>query len=266
RIEKLMPDHLGGVIALGELYLRDRQLAPAAQKLERATALTTDRQDRIRLEVALAGVYRKHLGRKADVRRLLDAVLKRDPNHRGALQRLLALQIESRDPGAYDTAQKWVEIAEGNERVVALTQFGRLERDRGRPAEARDVFLSALALAGASPEGPLGDLYGLITSRDEGELRRMASALSAHARSPQFAPKDRAESAYQAGLIWLDRVGDLVSAERSFEECLALDRGHVLAREALVTTSERAHNLPSATLRCQELVQTDSLRKESWLL
>src|SRR5690606_8444458 len=53
---------------------------------------------------------------------------------------------------------------------------------------------------------------------------------------------------------------------RSFEECLALDRGHVLAREALVTTSERAHNLPSATLRCQELVQTDSLRKESWLL
>lgn len=266
RIEKLMPDHLGGVIALGELYLRDRQFAPAAQKLERAIALTTDREDRIRLEVELAGLYLEHLGRKADARRLLDAVLKRDPHHRGALQRLLALQIESRDPGAYDTAQKWVEIAEGNERVVALTQFGRLERDRGRPAEARDVFLSALALAGASPEGPLGDLYGLITSRDEGELRRMASALSAHARSPQFAPKDRAESAYQAGLIWLDRVGDLVSAERSFEECLALDRGHVLAREALVTTSERAHNLPSATLRCQELVQTDSLRKESWLL
>jgi cellulose synthase operon protein C len=263
RIEKLVPDDWVALRALGELYLRDRQFAQAAERLERVRG-GLDPEARRLVELDLAEIYIEHLGRQADAERILGEVLRETPGERRALRLQFRLLSERRDPGAEAMAQRWAEAADGPERTEAFTALGRLLRDKGSVGQSKDAFLQALPAAGAGAAGPFTDLLALLSNKDESDLLKVVEGLEAHARSDAFFPAERAESAFQAGRLLLERLGQLPRARACLELALELDASHVAARSHLVSCLERGGDLNLALTHAQVLVEIDGLRPEHW--
>jgi len=264
RIEKLVPNDLTAIRALGELYFRDRQFAQGAERLERVRSGLPDGEERTLVELALADVYIEHLSRQGEAERILNDILARSADDRRALRLQFRLLSERRDPKAEQLAARWADASTGLERTEAFTALGRLLRDRGSLGESKNAFLRALPVAGAGSSGPFTDLLALLSNKDEADLAKVVEGLEAHARSEAFFPAERGESAFQAGRILLERLGQLGRAKSCLELALELDASHVAARSHLVTCLERAGELTLALTHAQVLVEIDALRAEHW--
>lgn len=264
RVEKRLPNERPAIRALGELYLRDRQYAPAAEKFERAKQGETDPEILTLLELKLAELYMEQLDRRAEAQKTLDAVLARSPQNRVALRRLLTLQMDAKEARAPETARLWADAADGAERARALSTLGRLLRERGSREAAVEAFLPALPLVGASEGGPLVDLLDLVSDKEPEELERLAQGLELHARAEVGTPAERAESAFQAAKVLFERRGDVPRAAALAMRALELWPNHVPARSLLVSVWVRAGDKERAIREAQELIAVDGARKDSW--
>jgi cellulose synthase operon protein C len=252
------------VRALGELYLRDRQFGEAAKRLERARGNIADPAAKLAVELDLAEIYVEQLGQKDEAERILTEVLRAEPRERRALRSYFQILSERRDPRAHEIAKRWADSADGTERTQAMTALARLLKDQGNTRESKEILFQALPGIGAGSGGPLLDLLNFLSGHDEGDLNQVVQGLEAHARTESFLAVERAESAFQAGRILLDRLGDLGRGRQALEFAIALDPSHVAARSHLITCLERAGDLGRALLEAQILVELDSLRVESW--
>ncbi len=162
RVALAQPGHAAVLLELAELYIRDRQWGPAAERLNKALQNAPDAAAATPARLRLAELYHEHLDRTSDAAALLREIVKQVPDEPRALRRLLAIEIETGDSGAESTAQLWTRRAQGSERAEAFTTLGRLQRDAGKLEEAKRSLAQAVALVGLSPAGADRDLVRML--------------------------------------------------------------------------------------------------------
>ena len=183
RASAILPSHVGALLKLGEYFARDRQWQQAAERLKLAAQQASGNDVKIEAHGRLAAVLDEHLGEHDRALASVEAVLAVDPNHRAALDRLLALMVRKGDhEKAADAAARLVKVSPGpGERTDALVKLGRLETKRGRLGAAGQAYEEAVALAGL--EGPAAsELLELVRDKhrkpDSPTFSHYAGALS----------------------------------------------------------------------------------------
>lgn len=166
RVALAQPGHALILLELSELYIRDRQWGPAAERLNKALECEPDSDTATAVRLRLAELYHEHLERSAEAAALLKQVVGAQPADPRPLRRLLAIQIQSKDPTAEETAELWARRATGHEVAEALTTLGRLQRDAGKLDEAKQTLARAVALSGLSEEGADRDLVRILEKEE----------------------------------------------------------------------------------------------------
>jgi tetratricopeptide (TPR) repeat protein len=148
------PGHVVALSRLAEAYERNRQWGDAVATLEQLLTLTSDEATRAEAHLKLAGIFDDHLKKIDRASRCVEAVLRHDPKHAGALQRLADIQLRSgNEAAAVETTQRLVDLADTpKEKGAAFVRVARIQRKRGETAAADAALSEALAL-----EGPNGD-------------------------------------------------------------------------------------------------------------
>lgn len=267
RVEKALPNHVPTLIELSELYLRDRQWAPAATRLERAIAATQDAEQGRAARLRLAEIYHEHLDRAADATRLLREVLRTVPNERGALRRLLNIEIATGKATARQTAEAWVNAASGIELGEALTTLGRLQRDAGQSTEAISSWTRAVELAGYEEKGAARDLVRhLETAAKAGrraDFAPYARALETFCHGHANAGR-RADSHLELGRVYFDRLSDAQSGEAALRFGLKLAPAHLGLRWELAERLCVAGRFDRAIPELFEVLALDVTRVDAW--
>ncbi len=166
RASAILPSHVGALLKLGEYYARDRQWQQAAERLKAAAQQASGNDVKIEANVRLAAVLDEHTGEYDRALVSVEAVLAIDPNHRGALDRLLSLSMRKNElEKAADAAARLVKVSPAQaDRSDALVKLGRLEKKRGRVGAAAQAYEEAVALGGL--EGPAAsELLELVRDR-----------------------------------------------------------------------------------------------------
>jgi tetratricopeptide (TPR) repeat protein len=150
RATNLSPNHVGALLKLGDYFARDSQWQQAAERWRQATLQASSNDVKIEAHLRLAAALDEHLNDPVRALASVEAVLAVDPNHRGALDRLLSLLLRKGDyENAADTAARLIKVSPGvAERIDAYTKLGRLERQRGRTGAAAQAYEEAVALSG----------------------------------------------------------------------------------------------------------------------
>ena len=265
RVEKAEPEHAPTLLELGELYMKDRQFEQAAARFEKAARGQLKPAQGLGLRLRLAALYQEHLGRPNEAHRILRQILDTEPRHREALRRYLALQMSQGDRGAAETAQAWVEASQGAERAEALTTLGRLNRDRGRVAEARSALEQAIGLVGMGEPGAGADLRQLLSEAGLGAAGWEGYVRALEGFTAGTSDAGRAAPAYlELGRVYLDELGDTA---RGFP---ALEKGLQALPEAASLRIEYASRLMSARLyeralgELRKLLGLEPARPETW--
>lgn len=164
QLEKTKRGNLHSSLALGEFLLRDRQWDKAVAQLQKSLQLQAEPQVAISLRLQLAEVYHSHLARPGDATRELREVLKTEPNHQGALRRLLVIQMKEGSGLATETAEKLVAISSGKERAEAQLSLGRLQLGLRKVNEAVTQLCAAVEVIGLQPPDAAEELRKILTS------------------------------------------------------------------------------------------------------
>jgi tetratricopeptide (TPR) repeat protein len=147
----LLPAHVGVLMKLAELFVRDGQWTEAVDRLRQVTAQPqAPEAARLDAHARLAAILDERLGDADRARASVEAVLAANPRHAAALGRLVQLELRrGRLDAASDAASRLVQISEEPEdRVEALAAQGRVEKARGRLGAAAQAFAEAIALGG----------------------------------------------------------------------------------------------------------------------
>ncbi len=164
KLEKGRTGNLHSSLALGDLFLRDRQWEKAVAQMQKSVTLNPDSATLLTLRLRLAEVFHSHLSRLADASRELKDVLKVNPEHQGALRRLLAIQMKEGAGSALETAQRLVAVSVGKERAEALLSLGRLQVGVRKLPEAVGSFCEAVELVGLRPVDASEELRRILGS------------------------------------------------------------------------------------------------------
>ena len=127
----LDPDNAGAHEGMGRVLLQQGKLVAACEKLLRASQLAPSQQDRVRLLVDAAWIYRYRLDDGEQARACLQRVLELDPEHADAKAALAELLHDSQD-----WEQLWVHLEGEAERAMA---------DASMPAAERHAILAKAA-------------------------------------------------------------------------------------------------------------------------
>lgn len=148
------PGHVGALSRLADTYERNRQWGDAVATLEQLLTLTSDEAARAEAHLKLAAIFDDRLNRIDRASRCVEAVLRHDPKHAGALRRLADIQLRSgNEAEAVKTTQRLVDLADTPKaKGAALVRVARIQRSRGETTAADAALAEALAL-----EGPGGD-------------------------------------------------------------------------------------------------------------
>jgi tetratricopeptide (TPR) repeat protein len=268
RAKNLVPGHVPTLMKLSELYARDGQWAEAVDGLNRVIAEAPPEDVRVEAHVRLAVVLDEQLGDADRALAHLNAALTADPNHRAALERLLALQKRQKKLDlAAETAQKLVRVSpELGARVGALIEAGRLERLRGQAAAAAQAYEQAVALVGVegSAAGEFRELLSADGRKGTPNYSRYAGALA------RFAEEARASSpALVPTYLELSRVlaEDMGQPEQAVQ---TLARGLTHAGEKVELQAEltkrllKAGQFAPALAAARHLLDLDVMRPSAW--
>lgn len=156
------PDHAAAQAAYGQLLLEMRRFAEAAVHLERALTLAQEKEERLKLRLALAEAYHQ-LGQQERAREVWQNVLHDDPANKEAHLGLAQLARTAGDlPEALRHLEAALEAAaESEEKAKLWVEIGRLHLSAGELEEAEQVLLRALQEREDLPEAylSLGDLF-----------------------------------------------------------------------------------------------------------
>jgi len=267
RVEKAQPNHVPTLIELAELYLKDRQWGPAAQRLERAATATEDAEQGRAARLRLAEIYHEHLDRAADATRLLREVLRTAPTERAALRRLLNIEIATSKTSARQTAEAWVAAATGLELGEALTTLGRLQRDAGQSAEAIASWTRAVELAGFEEKGAARDVVRHLEAEAKAGRRAdfapYARALEAFCHG-HAEPSRRADSYLELARVYYDRLSDGQSGEAALRFGLKLTPAHARLRWELAERLCLQNRFDRAIPELFEVLALEVSRVDVW--
>ncbi|MCC7542141.1 MAG: tetratricopeptide repeat protein, partial [Deltaproteobacteria bacterium] len=168
RARELGPDNVSVLRALAALLAKDGLQWEAVGVLDRVVAATNDRELRRDVLLELARLHGE-LRDPERARACVEAVLDAEPEHVGALVRLLEMQRGEDDAAAATTARKLARLATTpRDEAAALVEVGRIELARGQTALAVSALVDAVAL-----EGPGGAaLVALEGLPDEADGKR----------------------------------------------------------------------------------------------
>jgi len=161
----LLPGHVGVLLKMAELFVRDGQWTEAVERLKAVTAQPGAAEAaRLDAHARLAAILDERLGDPDGARASVEVVLAANPKHAAALGRLVQLELRRhRLDAASDAASRLVQISvEPEDRVEALVAQGRVEKARGKLAAAGQAFVEAVALAGLETEAA-GELLELVS-------------------------------------------------------------------------------------------------------
>jgi predicted Zn-dependent protease len=267
RVEKAQPNHVPTLIELSELYLRDRQWAPAAARLERAILATQDVDQGRAARLRLAEIYHEHLEKVVDATRLLREVLRTAPSERAALRRLLNIEIATGKSSARQTAEAWVAAASGLELGEALTTLGRLQRDAGQSADAIASWTRAVELSGYEEKGAARDVVRHLEAEAKAGRRAdfapYARALEAFCHS-SAEPARRADSYLELGRVYFERMSDARSGEAALRFGLKLAPSHAGLRWELAERLCGQGHFDRALPELFEFLSLDVQRLDAW--
>jgi tetratricopeptide (TPR) repeat protein len=181
----ILPGHVGVLMKLAELFVRDGQWSEAVERLRQVTSQPSA-PEAVRLDAhaRLAAILDERLGDPDRARASVEAVLAANPKHAAALGRLVQLELRrGRLDAASEAASRLVQVSEEPEdRVEALAAQGRVEKARGRLGAAGQAFAEAVSLAGLDtdaaqellelvsavprkPDAPTWDVYAAALTR-----------------------------------------------------------------------------------------------------
>jgi cellulose synthase operon protein C len=161
----ILPSHVGVLMKLAELFVRDGQWTEAVERLRQVTSQPgAPESARLDAHARLAAILDERLGDPDRARASVEAVLAANPKHAAALGRLVQLELRrGRLDAASEAASRLVQVSEEPEdRVEALAAQGRVEKARGRLAAAGDAFAAAISLAGLETDAA-GELFELVS-------------------------------------------------------------------------------------------------------
>jgi cellulose synthase operon protein C len=148
------PGHVATLSRLADAYEKNRQWGDAVATFEQLLALTSDDTARADAHLRLAAIFHEHLNKIERATKCVEAVLRTNPKHAGALLRLADIQLRAgNEAEAVTTTQRLVDLATNpKEKGAALVRVARIQRTRGEDAAADAALSEALSL-----EGPSGD-------------------------------------------------------------------------------------------------------------
>jgi len=148
------PGHVVALSRLADAYEKNHHWGDAVATFEQLLALTSEDSARADAHLRLAAIYHEHLNKIDRATKCVEAILRTNPKHAGALTRLADIQLRSgNEAEAVTTTQKLVDLAVGpKEKGAALVRVARIQRTRGDDAAADAALSEALSL-----EGPGGD-------------------------------------------------------------------------------------------------------------
>jgi len=148
------PGNIAVLSRLAEVYDKNRQWGDAVASLEQLLTLTSDEKARGEAHLKLAAIFHEQLNKIDRATQCVEAVLRHDPKHTGALLRLADIQLRAgNEADAVKTTQRLVDLADKPEaKGAALVRVARIQRGRGDTAAADAALGEALGL-----EGPGGD-------------------------------------------------------------------------------------------------------------
>lgn len=269
RALKDAPTHVPALMKEAELFARDGQPDLAVKQLERVVQITKAPDVLLLAHLGLARLYDKGLGKSDKAVASLRSALSLDSNHRGALALLLDLETRRDDfDAALKTATRLVEMSpDGPERAEAFAGLARLERRKGRAAEAAVAYGNAVALTGT--EGPvLEEMRAFVSeARRKGEGVRWDAYADGLGRYLERARPDPAR--HPAAYLELGR--SLIDDVRQPEKGLAALRtgagrfpNDVSLRSELAGRLRAAGQDKDAAEEYRRLADLDPLRMDTW--
>jgi tetratricopeptide (TPR) repeat protein len=183
------PGHVGTLLKLAELYVRDGQWAEAAERLRQVVSQTgVPESARLDAHARLAAILDERLGEPERARASVEAVLAADPRHSAALGRLVQLEIRrGRLDAASEAAGRLVKNAtEPEDRAEALLALARVETARGRAGAAGEAYAEAVGIVGLEGDAAAGlrELISHVPRKpDAPSWEIYAAALSRHVES-----------------------------------------------------------------------------------
>lgn len=236
RAINLAPNHVGALLTLGDYFARDAQWQQAAERWRQASQQATTDDVKIEAHLRLAAVLDEHLDDPTRALASVEAVLAVDPNHRGALDRLLSLLVRKGDHDkAAETAERLVRVSPSvPERVDAYTKLGRLERLRGRTGAAAKAYEEAVALTGLEGEAA-SELLALIREKprrpDAPTYQNYVAALSRFVEQTRGDDPKLVPVFTELARVYGDELGQPEQAVVALERGLAINPDPALFEE-----------------------------------
>ena len=267
RVALAQPGHAPTLLELAELYIRDRQWGPAAERLHKALECDPNSEIGVPARIRLAELYHEHLERTTEAAGLLRQVLEREPSNPHALRRLLAIQIQAGDAGAEETAELWARSAAAAEAAEALTTLGRLQRDRGKGQDARETLARAVALAGLSANGADRDLVRMLEKEEQADTPAdwslYAGALSSFCGG-DAPPEAKVLALREASAVLIDRMHDIQRGCSALRAALGLRPYDFALQQELCRRLLQGGQHEAALPELRKLLELDPLCLQTW--
>ena len=259
------PGHVGALSRLAEAYERNRQWGDAVASLEQLLALTSDDKLRAEAHLKLAAIFDEHLNNIERASKCVEAVLRHDAKHAGALLRLADIQLRSgNEAEAVKTTQRLVDLADApREKGAALVRVARIQRQRGETAAADAALSEALSL-----EGPGGDAERDLKKACErsNSWVGFAAGLAAHLKRA-LTDKEPVASLVPAYLelarTYSEHMGLPARAIDALSEGVEVTKDQHLVL-ALTRQLREAGRLDEALHHLSQAVSQDPLQVDSW--
>ncbi|MGE5180481.1 MAG: tetratricopeptide repeat protein [Acidobacteriota bacterium] len=260
------PGHVPTLSKLSEAYEKNRQWGDAVATLEQLLALTSDDTVRQDAHLKLAAIFDEHLNKPDRATKSVEAVLRGNPKHAGALQRLADIQLRSgNEAEAVVTTQRLVDLAEGpKQKGAALVRVARIQRKRGEAAAADTALGEALSL-----EGPGGDAERDLKKAIErhGNWVGYAAGLAAYIKRAiaDKEPTSALVTAYlELGKTYTDHMGLPARAVDALTEGLDVTNGDQRLVLALARQLREVGRLDEALQHLKQAVALDPVNVAAW--
>jgi len=268
RLEKSGTRSLPATLELAELYVRDRQWKPAVARLNQALGFKPDKTILLGVRVRLAEVYHEHLDQLTDASRELRAILSDDPEHQGALRRLLAIQMKEKAAAAVETAHKLVAVSAGREKAEALIALGQLSARAKKRGDAIQSFAGAVGIIGLEPADASEGLRKLLEEGGpDGEKEGWAGYAKALAMFCESAsPGQHQARAYlELGSVLGDKQKAAPQAIKALQMGLKSNPKVLELRLDLIARMKKAGMHADALPELLVLLKAEPLRGETWV-
>jgi tetratricopeptide (TPR) repeat protein len=260
------PGHVATLLRLAEAYEKNKQWGDAVATFEALLALTSDEAMRADAYLRLAAIFHEHLSKIDRATKCVEAVLRTNPKHAGALTRLADIQLRSgNEAEAVTTTQRLVDLATNpKEKGAALVRVARIQRTRGDDAAADSALSEALSL-----EGPGGDAERDLKKSVERSKNWVgyAAGLAAYIKRARVddAGGPQLVTAYlELARIYSEHMGLAARAIDALTEGAKETNGDQRVVLALARLLREAGRLDEALGQLKQAVTFDPLNVDSW--